>query len=376
MPVSQARSTTSSSAGSTAIPPARGGWSSIRELVEELFAGEDAWIVGGAVRDAALERPIVDVDVAVREPQEAARRYSRASGGAPFPLSERHGAWRVALSEGLTVDFTPLTGPIEDDLATRDFTINAIAEHVGSDESADPFGGYEDLAERRLRAVAESVFRDDPLRLLRGPRLEDELPFGFRLVPETENLIRRDSGLVTNPSKERILAELRRLSADGFRRLDELGLLQPLGGSLANIGRAGAAGYPDYDLVVVFGQKLMTLPISNETRRFARTLLRAEPPANDSPRAIHRFRRATEPWALEALAFLGAREFDDAVVRAREQEPKRPLVRGGELDVPPGPEVGRLLEEIAEERAAGTITTKEEALEYARRNASSLRSDG
>jgi tRNA nucleotidyltransferase (CCA-adding enzyme) len=247
---------------------------------------------------------------------------------------------------------------------------------VGSDESADPFGGYEDLAERRLRAVAESVFRDDPLRLLRGPRLEDELPFGFRLVPETENLIRRDSGLVTNPSKERILAELRRLSADGFRRLDELGLLQPLGGSLANIGRAGAAGYPDYDLVVVFGQKLMTLPISNETRRFARTLLRAEPPANDSPRAIHRFRRATEPWALEALAFLGAREFDDAVVRAREQEPKRPLVRGGELDVPAGPEVGRLLEEIAEERAAGTITTKEEALEYARRNASSLRSDG
>ena len=281
----------------------------------------------------------------------------------------------MALADGRTVDFTPLTGPIEDDLATRDFSINAIAERPGTGESVDPFGGYDDLAARRLRAVAESVFRDDPLRLLRGPRLEDELPFDFRLVPETEELIRRDAALVTRPSKERILAELRRLSVDGFRRLDDLGLLAPLGGSLASIGRAGAAGYPDYDLVVVFGENLLKLPISNEARRFVRTLLRAEPPANGSPRAIHRFRRATEPWALEALAFLGAREFDETVIRARKDEPKKPLVRGGELDVPPGPEVGRLLEEIAEERAAGTITTKEEALEYARRNTRSVRSD-
>jgi hypothetical protein len=332
--------------------------------------------VGGAVRDAALERPIVDVDVAVDEPQRAARRYARASGGAPFPLSERHGAWRVALTDGRTVDFTPLTGPIEDDLATRDFSINAIAERAGSGESVDPFGGYDDLAARQLRAIGDSVFRDDPLRLLRGPRLEDELPFDFRLVPETEELIRRDAGLVTKPSTERILAELRRLSVDGFLRLDELGLLRPLGGSLGSIDRTGAAGCPDYDLVVVFGENLLKLPISNETKRFTRTLLRAEPPANDSPRAIHRFRRATEPWALEALAFIGARGFDDAVMRARETEPKKPLVRGDELELPPGPEVGKLLEEIAEERAAGTITTKEEALEYARRNSGSVRSDG
>src|SRR5438105_11720215 len=130
MLVWQARSTTSSFAGSTAIPPVPGGWSSIRELVEELFAGEEAWIVGGAVRDAALERPIVDVDVAVAEPERAARRYARASGAAPFPLSERHGAWRVALADGRTVDFTPLTGPTADDLATRASTINAIAERA------------------------------------------------------------------------------------------------------------------------------------------------------------------------------------------------------------------------------------------------------
>lgn len=341
-----------------------------------MFADEDAWIVGGAVRDRALERPIVDVDVALADPQRAARLYARKSGGVPFPLSERHGAWRVALPEGRTVDFTPLAGPIEDDLATRDFTINAIAERAGSGETVDPFNGYEDLAARRLRAVNESVFRDDPLRLLRGPRLEDELPFDFRLVPETEALIRRDAELVTKPSKERTLGELRRLSVDGFGRLDDLGLLRPLGGSLDRVERAGAAGHPDYRLVVVFGKSMLKLPVSNETRRFARTLLDAERPVDQSPRAIHRFRRATEPWALEALAFLGAGEFDDAVRRARESEPKKPLVRGGELELPPGPEVGRLLEQIAEERAAGTITTKEEALEYARRNSGSVRGDG
>jgi Poly A polymerase head domain/Probable RNA and SrmB- binding site of polymerase A len=353
---------------------AQGGWSSIRERVEELFAGEEAWVVGGAVRDRALGRPVVDVDVALAEPEQAARRFARESGGAPFPLSERHGAWRVALDDGRTVDFTPLHGPIEDDLATRDFSINAIAERAGGDERVDPYGGYGDLKAGRLRAIGDRVFRDDPLRLLRGPRLEDELD--FRLDPETEALIRRDAKLVTQPSKERILGELRRLSAFGFRQLDALGLLGRLGGSLARADRLGAAQHPDFDLVLVFGENLLRLPVSNETRRFARTLLRAEPPPDDSPRSIHRYRRATEPWALEALAFLGEDEFRDAVLEGRAHDPKQPLVRGSDLGIPPGPEVGRLLEEIAEERAAGTITSREEALEYARRNTGSVRGDG
>jgi tRNA nucleotidyltransferase/poly(A) polymerase len=354
----------------------RGGWSSIRELVEELFAGEEAWVVGGAVRDHALDRPIVDVDVAIEEPERAAREYAARSGGFPFPLSERHGAWRVALEEGRTVDFTPLTRPIEDDLATRDFTINAIAERAGSDETVDPFNGYGDLAANRLRAVSDSIFRDDPLRLLRGPRLEDELPFGFRLVPETEELVRRDAQLVIQPAKERILGELNRLSYDGFRRLDELGLLAPLGGSVARLERIDLLEEPDFRLVAVFGEELERYPISNELRRLARILLRSERPTDDSPRSIHRFRRASEPWALQALAFLNAPELYDTIREARIREPKKPLVRGGELGLPPGPEIGRLLAEIDEERAAGTITTKEEALEYARRNAGAVRGDG
>jgi tRNA nucleotidyltransferase/poly(A) polymerase len=345
----------------------------MRELVEELFAGEEAWVVGGAVRDEALDRPVLDLDVAVREPKRAARRFAKGAGGAPFPLSERHGAWRVALEDGRTVDFTPLPGSIDDDLGTRDFTINAIAERVGSDEFVDPYNGLGDLAARRIRVVKDSVFEVDPLRLLRAVRLEDELPFEFRLVPETEELVRRHAHLVGAPAGERILAELRRLSAGGYRRLDQLGLLEPLGGRIDD--RLDRWDSPDYRLVAVFGEELRRLPVPNELRRYAKALGRAVRPEDDL-RSIHRFRQATEPWALEALAFLGAAELAPAVEEARRVEPAEPLLRGDELGLPPGPEIGRLLGEIEEERAAGTIATKEEALEYARRHSGAVREDG
>src|SRR5918911_295579 len=226
------------------------------ETVRDVLAGEDAWVVGGAVRDELLGRELVDLDVALREPEAAARAYARRSGGAPFALSDRHGAWRVALDDGRTVDFTPLPGSIEDDLATRDFTINAIARPLAGGEPVDPFGGRADLEARSLRVVGE----------------------------------------------------LRRLSADGYRRLAELGLLEPLGGELDE--RLERWDSPDYRLVAVFRERLRRLPVSNELRRFAAALLRAEAPDDDA-RSLHRFRRATEPWALEALAFVGAPELAD-----------------------------------------------------------------
>jgi hypothetical protein len=337
----------------------------MRELVTQILASEEAWFVGGAVRDELLGRPLVDLDVACREPEPAAYRYARGSGGAPFPLSDRWGAWRVALADGRTVDFTLLRGSIEDDLATRDFTVNAIAQPVGDGTAVDPFGGRADLRAHVLRAVSPRIFDDDPLRLLRAVRLEEEL--GFRLDAETERLVREHAGLVAEPAGERILAELERLSPDSFRRLDELGLLGPLGGSLERLDRAET---PAACLVAVFGAALEELPISNELRRFASTLLRAERPPDASPRSIHRFRRATEPWAREALVFVGAPELIDELERARAADPDEPLLRGDELGLEPGPEIGRLLALVEEERAAGTISTREEALELVRRERS------
>jgi tRNA nucleotidyltransferase/poly(A) polymerase len=335
------------------------------ERAQEVLQGEEAWVVGGAVRDELLGRPMVDLDIACADPEQAARRYARGSEGAPFPLSERHGAWRVALPDERTVDFTPLPNGIEADLATRDFTINAIARPLAGGDPVDPFGGLGDLDRRVLRAVGPAIFQDDPLRLLRAARLEDEL--GFRLDPETERLVRANAALVTRPAGERILAELARLSTAGFERLDEIGLLAPLGGSVDRL-RTLDDTTPDLRLLTVFGDRLGQLPVSNELRRYAGKLLRAELPPDLSPRAIHRFRRATEPWATDAARFAGG---DDDLVRvieeARAKDPAAPLLRGDELGLPPGPEIGEWLERIAEERAAGTISTSEEALDLVRR---------
>ena len=124
----------------------------------------------------------------------------------------------------------------------------------------------------------------------------------------------------------------------------------------------------DYRLVCAFGDEVFGLPISRSLYRYARTLLRAELPADDSPRAIHRFRVATEPWADETLAFLGRPELIPTIEEARANDPAEPLLRGDELGLPPGPEIGRLLGLIAEERAAGTLSTKEEALKLVRRH--------
>jgi tRNA nucleotidyltransferase/poly(A) polymerase len=330
------------------------------ELAEEILRGEDAWVVGGAVRDELLGRPVLDLDIACKDPERAARAYGVRSGGAVFPLSVHHGGWRVALDDGRTVDFLPIQGgSIEADLGTRDFAINAIAVPLAGGEALDPYHGRTDLERGVVRVVSSRVFDDDPLRLLRAVRIEDEL--GFRLDSKAEALVRERAPLVTQPAGERVLDELRRISADGYARLADLGLLEPLGGSLAP--RIGDFDSPEYRLAVTFGTRLRGLPISNGLRRFTDTLLRAQAPADGSPRAIHRFRRATEPWALEALAYLGAGVRADAVRAARERDPAQPLLRGDELGVPEGPEVGRLLELVAEERAAGTISTREEALD-------------
>jgi Poly A polymerase head domain len=335
------------------------------DVVAEVFGGEEAWVVGGAVRDDLLGRPAFDLDISCRQPERAARALVARAGDAVFPLNEAFGAWRVVLDRSRTVDFSPLReDSIEIDLAARDFTANAVALPVAGGDYVDPFGGRADIERRVLRLVSNRAFDVDPLRLLRGVRLEEEL--GFRLAPAAEDLARAKAALVTRAAGERILDELRRLGPEGIERLGELGLLEPLGGRIDP--RLRAFDSPWFRLTVTFGENLKRLPIPSDLRRFAGILSRAQPPADGSPRSIHRFRRATEPHALETLAYLGASDLAGAVEHARATEPKEPLLRGDELGIEPGPEVGRLLELIEEERAAGTISTREEALELVRRS--------
>ena len=199
-------------------------------LARRALGDDGAWLVGGAVRDAALGRQIDDLDLAIDgDPAAAARAVAREGGGHVFQLSAEFETWRaVAPDRSWQLDATALRGEtIEADLAARDFTLGAVAVPLGGGEPIDPFGGLADLERRRLRAVGERSFAADPLRLLRAARLAAEL--GLEVEAETADLARREAGRAAEPAGERQLAELRLLVGGpdplrGIALLDELGL--------------------------------------------------------------------------------------------------------------------------------------------------------
>ena len=196
-----------------------------------LAGREDAWVVGGAVRDAALGRAVVDVDLVVATGErDAALAIGRAAGGPAFELSAEFGTWRAQSRDGSWhVDVARMRGArIEEDLGLRDLTVNAIARALGDVEAppVDPWGGLVDLERRILRAVSERSFVDDPLRIMRTARLAAAL--GFDVEPETASLARSEAGRAGEPAGERQLAELRMLISGpnpvrGLRLLDDLG---------------------------------------------------------------------------------------------------------------------------------------------------------
>ena len=200
----------------------------VRDAVAD--AAGSTWVVGGAVRDAILGRPVTDVDlVTTAEPSDLARAVAAAAGGPAFPLSEEFGAWRVIAGAGFVCDVSPLQGDsIEDDLSRRDFSANAMAVPLAGADLLDPHGGCKDLEAGILRVLGEQSYRDDALRPLRLARLATEL--SLEPDAETERLTREYAPRVPETSPERIWAELRRLvTADrvleGLALADRLGLV-------------------------------------------------------------------------------------------------------------------------------------------------------
>ncbi len=203
------------------------------KAAREKLADRDAWIVGGAVRDAALDREVTDLDLAVPEGEEEAARAIARGRGHAFPLSERFATWRAVAGNGSwQVDVAALRGgSIEADLEERDFTVNAIAVPLGGGDPVDPHGGLADLEARSLRVVSERSFTEDPLRLLRAARLGAGLD--LKLDRETVELARRSAGLATEPAGERSFAELRGILAGpaplrGLELMDELAITAPV----------------------------------------------------------------------------------------------------------------------------------------------------
>jgi poly(A) polymerase len=191
---------------------------------------DEAWLVGGAVRDRLLGRPTADYDIATADdPERVARALSRSADGYAFALSDGFGVWRVlAHRRNWQVDVLPLSGEtIEADLAKRDLTVNAIAERLSGGEYVDPFGGLEDLRARSLRMVSPRAFVDDPLRTLRLVRLAGELDFA--IDASTASVARRSAPGLQQVAPERIFNELKRIiggerALEGFDLMDAIGV--------------------------------------------------------------------------------------------------------------------------------------------------------
>jgi len=226
-----------------------------QELIPQLirfFSGRpsSAYLVGGYLRDRMLFRtPSSDLDLAVEGNSEAIARELAATLSAKFaPVNPARGVFRVTSpvqeaqpeEPAWSIDLKGYSGDIQEDLAQRDFTVDAMALALDnglldswstdnwSESVIDPFNGRQDLAGKRIRTVSSGVFQDDPGRLLRSIRLVAQL--GFRLDPDTATLIRKDAHRLEEAPSERSRDEfLTILSLDGamghLEVLDRLDLL-------------------------------------------------------------------------------------------------------------------------------------------------------
>ena len=236
----------------------------VRVAREALSDNEEAWIVGGAVRDALAGRAVVDVDLAVAgDEADAARRIARAAAGPAFELSAEFRTWRaLPRDRRWHLDVSRMRGEsIDADLAQRDFTVNAIAVPLADPRALprDPHRGAADLEQRRLRVVSERSFEADPLRLLRAARLATQLE--LELDPETIRLALESAPRASEPAGERQLAELR-LLLTGPNPLRGLGLLDELGATAGVLPELealrGVAQNPNHHLDV-FGHTMQVL---------------------------------------------------------------------------------------------------------------------
>ena len=213
------------------------------------LAGGPLYLVGGSLRDLLLGvGAIKDIDLLMPSGSEdVARQFADAVAGSFFFLDEERKITRVVKQEvggTLQFDFTNFEGPdLAADLARRDFTMNAMAIDLGTflrtgslDGLIDPYGGREDVRQRRIRVADPKVLEDDPLRLLRAVRFAATL--GFMIEQETATAIRRRASLIERPSPERIRDELFLILSEP-RAGEHLLLMESLGLLLALLPELG-----------------------------------------------------------------------------------------------------------------------------------------
>ncbi len=195
----------------------------IRAITQTLErAGHEAWCVGGAVRDALLGIETLDWDVATSaRPEQVQKLFKRT-----IPVGIQFGTVGVLDADGVLHEVTTFRhdvetdgrhavvkfgASLEEDLARRDFTINAIAVHAETLELRDPFDGRADLERRVVRCVGDAQLRmqEDRLRALRALRFAGR--FDFALDPDTWQAIRDSAPQLGRLSMERVKQELEKV---------------------------------------------------------------------------------------------------------------------------------------------------------------------
>ena len=222
-------------------------------------AGKEIYLVGGIVRDRLLGRPSTDYDFTTDARPDETRRILATISRNVYAPGERFGTISATV-EGYELQVTTFRGEryesgsrkpevtheglsLQEDLARRDFTINAMAlrldpatnlnlqdREAGRAAIVDPFDGRGDLARRRIRAVGDPAerFAEDPLRLLRAVRQATQLD--FEIDPATATAIREQAHGLAGISRERVGMELEKLllaakPSIGVVLLRDLGLL-------------------------------------------------------------------------------------------------------------------------------------------------------
>jgi len=388
---------------------------------------KEAYLVGGAVRDALLRRRSDYLDLDFVLPGNAiqiARNLANYYNAGFVVLDAARQIARVVF-DGATVDLAKQEGDsLETDLQRRDFTINAIAYNPHTGELIDPLQGVADIQTRTIRMVKAANLQDDPLRLLRGYRQASQL--NFTIEPETQSVMRQLAPLLGEIAAERVQVELGYLlkSSQGTPWLTEAWndhLLQAWFPDATAQGLAQIAAIDRAKLVVEANwQELgveLSAPLSSKSASLLSlaklaSLLPSEPTAAAEQLQRLKYSRAEIQVAVTVLKHLpqllvhkssekSIREqyflfknvgivFPALVVSAvalgmpveavatlikryldpddRVAYPKA-LITGndlmGSLNLPAGQQIGKLLGEIQLAIAEGKISTPEEALDFA-----------
>ena len=357
-------------------------------------AGFETWCVGGAVRDNLLGLPNHDFDLTTAAPPADIQKLFKRT----VPVGIEHGTVAVLDAQGQPHEVTTFRKDIQtdgrhavvefgvslmDDLARRDFTINAIAYHPLRHEWRDPFQGEQDLAKRLIRSVGDPNwrFQEDYLRILRALRFSAR--FEFRIHARTLEAAKANIQGLAQLSAERVRDEWFKGILTAKKVSKVVGLWRAVGATRIWLPELGAGSREpgavdrlprDPVLITAYLAKdpaslLIRLKCANKDIERGRAIgkWRDNYPEPKDPAAIRRWLSAVGEYADDLLALLPApgSPLPKAVAAVRAKDPPLALkdlaVRGDDLieaGIRPGPDVGdtlqRLLEEVLEDPARNT----------------------